>query len=755
MSTDNTNLYSHSRNKHPEVDGSNAQVFAKPSRELIFELIKADNLAGLTGVDFNGNIVSLWNPQIHKNLMGEPVKIIGNASNAQGEFSLIELSLDAFKYFTLPMPKNRAPTELVSGTPLTTQLCEDTKWKDTDNGTLVVALVPKLMPIFFDMEVPQGSIHDDQVAEELSSLGEAYAFYADAVAEYQSGTTSEDVEMIVQRLKDIDDGLGDYISLDITTKKKEIGVNGPTISTVHASSIIYQDIANTISKYFRPASSNTLPSLESSKIVIRTAQDIDQEAIASDGLVRLSLFFMGGIITPEGRITNVRLGKLSKSFNSILSQPSKSRGQNVKSLLTTGLQLLKTNNPTDLMGDTSMDIIQDVLCNLLLLGRMQTTPSMTMANESNVVGASSFLPQASLDQKVLNAKKQEDKFLNQSLLALEATLKDTPNTTISNLGNLKGIDSIVKLLVNLIGISNSVLDVKAMTQEGTPPLILQLAQQLVNELCGQDTKSWLQLTSSSNAHFPFNAYAIVDAVYACFGAASDDWTNIQTAKNSNPDLNQLKMAKVIQGVNTMNAFITKMRQLVMLGSTDTDCSRFVPLGMHPSPPPAAQHSPHSGGGNKRNEPTSNDTNNDSSNKRSRSQGKGKSTNGNKMPKSGPVREEQTGEGKSSKNLGWVFVQPGAIEQLVPGSMGRDAPCPYFITQGYECKHSPTDCPHGKHIRTPNTIAEANMLKFAKHLSQTGCGYLNRRSIERYSVKVPEDLNVLGNKDGLNQPKTST
>ena len=751
MSTNNTNLYSLSRTKHPEVDGSNAQVFAKPSRELIFELIKAGNLAGLMGVDFNGHIVSLWNPQIHKNLMGEPVKIIGNASNAQGEFSLVELSLDAFKYFTLPMPKTRAPTELVSGTPLTTQLCEDTKWKDHDDGTITVALIPKLLPVFFGMNVPQGSLHDGQVAEELSTLGEAYAFYANAVAAYQSGTTSDDAEMIVQRLKDIEDGLGDFVSVDITTKKKEIGVNGPTISTVHASSTIYQEIADTISKYFRPASSNTLSGLESSKIVIRTAQDIDQEAIASDGLVRLSLFYMGGIITPEGRITNVRLGKLSKSFNAILSQPSKSRGQNVKSLLTTGLQLLKNNNPTDIMGDTSMDIIQDVLCNLLLLGRMQTTPSMTMANESNVVGASSFLPQASLDQKVLNAKKQEDKFLNQSLLALEATLKDTPNTTISNLGNLKGTDSIVKLLVNLIGISNSVVDVKAMTVEGTPPLILQLAQQLVNELCGQDTKSWLQLTSSSNAHFPFNAYAIVDAVYACFGAASDDWTNIQAAKNSNPDLTQLKMAKVIQGVNTMNAFITKMRQLVMLGSTDTDFSRFVPLGMHPSSPPAAQHST---GENKRNEPSSSDTNNESSNKRSRSQGKGKSTNG-KMPKSGPVREEQAGEGKSSKNLGWVFVQPGAIEQLVPKSMGNDAPCPYFITQGYECKHSPTDCPHGKHIRTPNTIAEANMLKFAKHLSQTGCGYLNRRSIERYSVNVPEDLNVLGNKDGLNQPKTST
>lgn len=59
MSADNStlSLWSLTKSKHPEVTGETDQVFEKPSRESILKWMKAGNLAGLVGVDFNGQLV--------------------------------------------------------------------------------------------------------------------------------------------------------------------------------------------------------------------------------------------------------------------------------------------------------------------------------------------------------------------------------------------------------------------------------------------------------------------------------------------------------------------------------------------------------------------------------------------------------------------------------------------------------------------------------------------------------------------------
>lgn len=759
MSDSNPTLWNLTKPKHPEVDGSIVQICGEPIRESTFNWIKAGNLAGIVGVDFNGHLHYVWNPQIVNNLTGQPTKIIGNASNKKGEFSLIELNLGALKYFVLPMLKTQAPDGMHSGTTLTKVIYKDTKWKDNDEGTMVVSIIPKILPIFFGMDVPYGSLHEEDVAVLFSNLGTAYEAYVNAVLAHQTGNTSEHADTVVQVLKGMADGLAEFVDAQIPTRK-EIGVNGPTIATIHANSSKYPEIAETIGKFFANSGGSNLSSSilggGTTKIVVRSAEDDDREAIASDGIRRLQLFFLGGKIAADGSITNAQLATVSQSYQEIARGPKTAKSTRVKSLMMTGMETYGKANPLDILAKTSIHVIQDTLCTLFLMGRFATKPALTYAEQSNVVDLGAFLPQNSLSQSVKNAKAREDKNYNETLVGLSDALKSTPSTMVEKLGSIDGMKDIVSTLVNLNSMSNSFVDVKTMTANGDPPILLQLMLEMVEFLCSSSTEEWLKVTEETNKHVPFNVYAILDAVFACFGAGADNWMNNQVALQPNPDVSTLVMDQFNTGVQMFRTYMQTLRQLVLMNATDPNYSRLVP----PTLDKSLARTPSGGGNKKRDEASSSTrTNNDSSTKKARttttaggSGGGGGNKSSRKSTKTGPVRENQSG---GSSHLGWCFCTSGDITQFVPASMGNEAPCAHFITQGYECSYSPTDCPHGKHIRTPNKVSEGNILKFAKHLSDTGCGYFNRRSIEKFDVRIPEDLNVLGNKDGLTQPDTST
>ncbi len=487
------------------------------------------------------------------------------------------------------------------------------------------------------------------------------------------------------------------------------------------------------------------------KIVVRSAEDDDREAIASDGIRRLQLFFLGGKIAADGRITNAQLATVSQSYQEIARGPKTAKSTRVKSLMLTGMETYGKANPLDILAKTSIHVIQDTLCTLFLMGRFATKPALTYAEQSNVVDLGAFLPQNSLSQSVKNAKAREDKNYNETLVGLSDALKSTPSTMVEKLGSIDGMKDIVSTLVNLNSMSNSFVDVKTMTANGDPPILLQLMLEMVEFLCSSSTEEWLKVTEETNKHVPFNVYAILDAVFACFGAGADNWMNNQVALQPNPDVSTLVMDQFNTGVEMFRTYMQTLRQLVLMNATDPNYSRLVP----PTLDKSLARTPSGGGNKKRDEASSSTrTNNDSSTKKARTTttGGGGNKSSRKSTKTGPVRENQSG---GSSHLGWCFCTSGEITDLVPASMGNEAPCAHFITQGYECSYSPTDCPHGKHIRTPNKVSEGNILKFAKHLSDTGRGYFNRRSIEKFDVRIPEDLNVLGNKDGLTQPDTST
>ena len=92
MSSDT--LFSMSKPKHPEVTGAKDQVFVIENiSDHITKAIKSGNVSALVTVNQDTELVYIVDPRLHCDLAGTPIEVVGNASDVQGEFTMIKAKL--------------------------------------------------------------------------------------------------------------------------------------------------------------------------------------------------------------------------------------------------------------------------------------------------------------------------------------------------------------------------------------------------------------------------------------------------------------------------------------------------------------------------------------------------------------------------------------------------------------------------------------------------------------------------------------
>jgi hypothetical protein len=107
--------------KCPEVTGTPNQVFsfAKEFGTMVLKLIHTKTIAALGTVTPGSTTLQyLFNLMVHHDLTGNPITIIGNSSNKQGEFSLVKIDIASFRLFPYIAPKRTFDTLLSHGTSL-------------------------------------------------------------------------------------------------------------------------------------------------------------------------------------------------------------------------------------------------------------------------------------------------------------------------------------------------------------------------------------------------------------------------------------------------------------------------------------------------------------------------------------------------------------------------------------------------------------------------------------------------------------
>ncbi len=117
MSNTAVTSYTTSIPKRPDLTGKPDQVFKfKNFMDHLIGGIRAVTIAALgTVVPGSLSLQYLHAPQLHCNLSGKPVAIVGNCSNKPGEFTMIKIDVASIRVFPLFKDKKTMDAVLSHG----------------------------------------------------------------------------------------------------------------------------------------------------------------------------------------------------------------------------------------------------------------------------------------------------------------------------------------------------------------------------------------------------------------------------------------------------------------------------------------------------------------------------------------------------------------------------------------------------------------------------------------------------------------
>jgi hypothetical protein len=175
--------------KRVDITGSPEQAFHMlDNRDKYYKYllggISAGTIAALGTIAPGGNFQYLYAPQIHHDLKGEPIGIVGTSSNEIGKFSCIYITLGNFKCFPLA-EATASMSKLLKYTDVTQLLSEHLKFtKDWKSFVDLIRgnFLPNFFIIYFGQEILQGSISSDDVKIAMAKMGPGCALWVSTVS---------------------------------------------------------------------------------------------------------------------------------------------------------------------------------------------------------------------------------------------------------------------------------------------------------------------------------------------------------------------------------------------------------------------------------------------------------------------------------------------------------------------------------------------------------------------------------------------
>ena len=159
-------LYSESSPLNPAFTGTARQVYASPTyKDDLINKVTAGSVAALVGADLNGTVSHIFAPKVDRNFDGVPENIVGNANDAQGEFSLRVVPVADINYFVTVEAETNCEVSNRAPEVLSDELLRGTVWDGSKN--LYVVFWPNIIALFHGKEVP----YDTAVASSLTMAG--------------------------------------------------------------------------------------------------------------------------------------------------------------------------------------------------------------------------------------------------------------------------------------------------------------------------------------------------------------------------------------------------------------------------------------------------------------------------------------------------------------------------------------------------------------------------------------------------------
>ncbi len=324
--------------KRVDITGSPEQAFhMQDIRDKYFKYliggISAGTIAAIGTIAPGGTFQYLYAPQVHHDLGGEPVGFVGNTSNKIGEFSCVYISLSVFKFFPF-VEATSAMNVLLKHTKVTPLALEHlTYTRDFRDLTDPVrgTFLPNFFIVYFGQEIPQGNISFDDKKTAMAKMGLGYDLWVPTISDAIDNI--EDIDVIMDAFGAVDDltQVNFYKNYFYANYDGDISLGvarAPygTITTVQSED--YPKEVGDIKKIFfaQQALPPTVLVPASSAVTLQLPANIEKEVVAKDGINKLKLFHICGMINPDSTtFGTIVYPTFSSGMEIVLGQPRASR----------------------------------------------------------------------------------------------------------------------------------------------------------------------------------------------------------------------------------------------------------------------------------------------------------------------------------------------------------------------------------------------------------------------------------------------
>lgn len=698
--------------KRADVTGTPAQVYLQPNMvDFLLNAIRNKMVAAIGTVDNDTELKYIFNPQVHSDLAGTPIAIVGNASNIKGEVSLAKVNIEAIRYFAHVKARGGFYVDQILGANLPANMLANTDW--TNMADYAASLMPNFFPLYFGQEPVYGELRDDEVMVRFCQLGTGYEHWGMAAVE-----AHRDLDHTLQVVDNVCTASAEQQFLDPNwnpTARKIARDNGPIGSIKTAQSADYPQERMSIGTFFDQAQQIAQqPFLQGNTLTITMPGEQEKEVQAVAGQAKLQLFLIGGTInTDSSTVSNLSYPVLSTSMNGVLATARAARTSSFTDLLNTAFYTAAGADPTSIYStQVSIQVMQATAAASLLAGNFSKTRAQDYNNESSTLDMSAFLPQMSpkVVESIIAAERMAR---NESMMELTDLQKAKPKTVIARIGTMTDVDMFSSLCINFLTCISAIVDVEGMNNAGTPSIFRQILQGYVNMVNGKDWRHWATSVGVPMPNLPWTLYQFMEGSWVGLADFALNATNVNVFMGNQP-ITALDTSGLQQATRAYAACKSHFEKLFALAVPCTMVPRIIPASVRDAPLAITGQSVINAAG--------------AGGSAKRGNGGGSTAQSTETTVA-PVVKKRRGarsdsEPKSSRTeKGLFFVKPNLSPTEIFPRL-EEKLCVHFACKGKECTRSDDQCAY-KHVKTPSQLKPEVIRAIGDHFMRTGNGWFNK------------------------------
>jgi hypothetical protein len=519
--------------KRGDITGSPEQAFHMlDNRDKYYKYllggISAGTIVALGTIAPGGSFQYLYAPQIYHDLGGEPISIIGTSSNMIGEFSCIYITLGDFKCFPF-VEAAASMSKLLKHTDVTPLLLEHLKftkdWKsfiDPIRGTFL----PNFFIIYIGQEIPQGSISSDDLKTAMAKMGPGYALWVSAVS--NAIDNIDDINCIIDAFSEVDNlSLSNFYKkhfcalYDKDTSFPVSGAPYGTITTVPSNA--YPVEVEAVKKIFLLVHYG-LPQAPAtaSAVTLQLPRDVKKEVVANDGINKLKLFHICGMINPESTsFGTLSFAPFSKRIDLVMNQPRAGQTGALSNLLCQSLAIAREEDTFNIRSTAvTLGHVSKSMTAHMLSGNLATDEAASLNNKAHAIDPPVFLPQK--NPALVNREISRDLHApSESAMDVLDSHKMKAVTSIGCIGTMQDMGYFTSLCVN----SDTVV-MGMFFLEGPRPLYPQVLLVFVKIVNSRDWIDWFAKNGGDMPGLHWHLYVYVERIFNLLAGFSKNFGNI-------------------------------------------------------------------------------------------------------------------------------------------------------------------------------------------------------------------------------------